>query len=101
MAYAPISTRPTGGMDSDTNLLEVKKGDYLDMLNARHIANNGNANSGGGGDGDVEIVLGAEDESFTIGTVDTQNKKYRIYVYAITGDVVLSSSSLHFMYPNF
>ena len=101
MAYAPISTRPTGGMDSDTNLLEVKKGDYLDMLNARHIANNGNANSGGGGDGDVEIVLGAEDESFTIGTVDTQNKKYRIYVYAITGDVVLSSSSLTFYDPNF
>ena len=93
MAYYAVNSRPSGGLDKDTNLLEVKGGDYIDALNARHssVAQNGM--------GDPEIVLG-NDFVFDAGSVAAQNKKYRVYVFAIAGTVVSSTSTLDFYNQN-
>ena len=93
MAYYAVNSRPAGGLDKDTNLLEVKGGNYLDMLNARHSSEAQN------GVQDPEIVLG-NDFVFDAGSIAAQNKKYRVYVYAITGSVLVSSSTLDFYNQN-
>jgi len=62
---------PIGGMDSDTDLLYMKEGDYRDAKNIRHVTDSTGST--------ISIInIKGTDHVFTLPTVTAKNKIYRI-----------------------
>lgn len=71
----PVRIKPAGRMDTDTDLLDVSGGNYLDAKNIRHKTTNGNSTN------DPQNILGTE-YVYTAGEWERQNKWVRIAVNA-------------------
>lgn len=65
--------RPIGGMDRDSELLDVRPGDYLNARNVRSTSNNGQTTN------DTEIILG-NDPAFDVRQVSVTPQTIRFYV---------------------
>jgi hypothetical protein len=71
--------RPLGGMDKDSELLDVRNGDYINAVNIRHTSNNGGTTNS------TENVLGNE-KVFDLGSVVQRNETNRIYINSLPLD---------------
>ena len=71
MADQPVRFNPVGNMDKDSDPRYVRQGNYIDAKNIQKLTEKG-------GTGGAVIPVKGNEYAFELGSVQAQNKKYRI-----------------------
>ena len=71
MADQPVRFNPVGNMDKDSDPRYVRPGNYIDAKNIQKLTEKG-------GTGGAVIPVKGNEYAFKLGSVQAQNKKYRI-----------------------
>jgi len=71
MADQPVRFNPVGNMDKDSDPRYVRQGNYIDAKNIQKLTEKG-------GTGGAVIPVKGNEYAFELGSVQVQNKKYRI-----------------------
>ena len=88
-----IRIRPLGGMDSDSDFLNIREGNYVSAKNIRHITRDGQSTFS------IQDVMGNE-HVCTIPDAVEQGKQYEIYIDQTNLTTGTESYSVQFYSPN-